>query len=55
MNRTHSDEQLMYLLAAYVYHRFLTTTPCQSAGVFHGNLVVTMRPFLPGEFRRRVI
>ena len=28
---------------------YITNRPCESAGPFRGNLVVSMRPLLPGE------
>lgn len=33
---------------------YVTNLPCQEAGVFHGNTVVSMRPFLPNDVIRAV-
>ncbi|NHM31294.1 putative hydro-lyase [Neobacillus terrae] len=33
---------------------YITNSPCQSSGVFHGNMVVSMRPFLPKDVIRAV-
>lgn len=33
---------------------YRTNIPCTPAGVFHGNLVVSMRPFLPGDVAKAV-
>ena len=30
---------------------YKTNIPCKAAGVFHGNLVVSMRPFIPKVYR----
>ena len=31
---------------------YITNRPCESAGPFRGNLVVSMRPLLPGDVPR---
>lgn len=30
-------------------HRYRTNIPCEPAGIFHGNMVVSMRPFSPAD------
>lgn len=33
---------------------YITNQPCEPAGIFHGNLVVSMRPFQPAEVVRAI-
>jgi uncharacterized protein YcsI (UPF0317 family) len=35
-------------------NRYNTNIPCKSAGVFHGNMVVSMRPFKAGDIAKAV-